>query len=73
MDPPADPRAEARRQAQAASAPPDPAAQKKKMRIKLAAAGVVVLLFAGLGVVRMNVNRQQAAELQRANEDKARA
>ncbi|QSQ25053.1 FHA domain-containing protein [Pyxidicoccus parkwayensis] len=57
---------------QQASAPPDPAVQKKKMRIKLAAAGVVVLLFAGLGVVRMNVNRQQAAELQRANEDKAR-
>ncbi|WP_164018389.1 FHA domain-containing protein [Pyxidicoccus trucidator] len=52
--------------------PPSPEELKKKMRIKLAAAGVVVLLFAGLGVVRMNVSRQQAAEMQEAMEGKAR-
>ncbi|MFP2913371.1 FHA domain-containing protein, partial [Pyxidicoccus sp. 3LFB2] len=52
--------------------PPSPEEQKKKMRIKLAAAGVVVLLFAGLGVVRMNISRGQDEALQLARQDKAR-
>lgn len=56
----------------AAATPPSPEALRKKMRIKLAAAGVVVVLFAGLGLVRMSVNRQQAVELERARENKAR-
>ncbi|MCP3145297.1 FHA domain-containing protein [Pyxidicoccus xibeiensis] len=56
----------------AAAAPPSPEDQRKKMRIKLGIAGVVVMLFAGLGVVRMNVSQQQAAEQARALEGKAR-
>ncbi|WP_163998318.1 FHA domain-containing protein [Pyxidicoccus caerfyrddinensis] len=55
-----------------AATPPSPEVLKKKMRIKLAAAGVVVVLFAGLGLVRMNVNRNQAVELAKAMETKAR-
>jgi tetratricopeptide (TPR) repeat protein len=56
----------------AAAPAPDPAAKKKRLRIQLAVASVVVLLFAGLGVVRMNVSRQQAEEAVRAQEEKAR-
>ena len=52
--------------------PPSPEQLRKKRRIQLAAAGVVLLLSAGLGVVRLNVSRQQAAESQRALEGKAR-
>ncbi|MFP2934521.1 FHA domain-containing protein, partial [Pyxidicoccus sp. 3LG] len=56
----------------AAAAPPSPEDQRKKMRIKLAIAGVVVLLFAGLGVVRMSVSQQQAQEIIRDQEEKER-
>jgi tetratricopeptide (TPR) repeat protein len=56
----------------AAAAPPSPEEQRKKLRIKLAAAGVVVLLFAGLGVVRMKVSGEQELAYQSALADKAR-
>ncbi|NVJ23938.1 FHA domain-containing protein [Myxococcus sp. AM011] len=48
-----------------AMAPPDPEVQRKKMRLKLLAGGVVVVLFAGLGIARMRVVKEQEALLAR--------
>jgi len=56
----------------AAIAAPSPEAQKKKKLIMLGAAGVVVLLFAGLGMVRMNVQQQQAMAAEEARQGKNR-
>ncbi|MBJ6764019.1 FHA domain-containing protein [Myxococcaceae bacterium JPH2] len=49
-----------------------PEAQRKRTRLKLLAAGVVVVLFAGLGVVRMRVRQQESLEAQRAMAEKGR-
>ncbi|WP_226994277.1 FHA domain-containing protein [Myxococcus hansupus] len=56
----------------AAAAAPTPEELKKKKIIKLAAVGVVVLLFAGLGLVRMNVQQQQAVAAEEARQGKSR-
>ncbi|WP_426753047.1 FHA domain-containing protein [Myxococcus sp. Y35] len=56
----------------AAAAAPSPEELKKKKLIKLGAVGVVVLLFAGLGVVRMNVQKQQALAAEEARQGKNR-
>ncbi|NTX40144.1 FHA domain-containing protein [Myxococcus sp. CA033] len=54
-----------------AMAPPDPEVQRKKMRLKLLAGGVVVVLFAGLGIARMRVVKEQEAILVRKGEQDA--
>ncbi|WP_253910685.1 FHA domain-containing protein, partial [Pyxidicoccus fallax] len=54
-----------------AATPPSPEAKKKKLRIQLAVAGVVVVLFAGLGALRVSMNRQQAAAAAQAQQIKA--
>ncbi|NVJ18773.1 FHA domain-containing protein [Myxococcus sp. AM010] len=55
--------------ATAASAP-TPEELKKKKLIKLGAVGAVLVLFAGLGVVRMNVQKQQAVAAEEARQGK---
>ncbi|MFY2557726.1 FHA domain-containing protein [Corallococcus terminator] len=56
-----------------AMAPPDPEVQRKKTRLKLLAGGVVVVLFAGLGIARMRmVNAQAEIVAQKGQEDAVR-
>ncbi|WP_095959638.1 FHA domain-containing protein [Corallococcus macrosporus] len=55
-----------------AAAAPSPEELKKKKLIKLGAVGAVVVLFAGLGVVRMNVQKQQQAAAEEAQQGKDR-
>lgn len=54
-----------------AATAPTPEELKKKKLITLGVAGAVVVLFAGLGVVRMNVQKQQAVAAEEARQGKS--
>lgn|SRR5215217_1844362 len=54
-----------------AMAPQDPEVLRKKMRLKLLAGGVVVVLFAGLGIARMRMVKEQEEILARKGQQES--